>query len=273
MPTTNPSLTPAQAAVLAGMQAGNEAQRPSQGRLEIFKALFAAKQRLKAIAHDSQGQYGTYTSLEHVNAEIDPVLHQHGLMVIQTGSPELNGAQLLHTTLVHVESGQTLDSVFRLTPDKQGPQGMGAALTYMRRHAKLTILGIATGGDPDAQFGHATPNQTHSNLRSVGTSTASNRTRAPVIPPRGTPPLSGNPRDFRINFGKYEGRTLSQIGMDDLLNYCDWLQQNALKSNKPVGVEAQKLIDAVYQLDHEEKNANEGPPAEQFAPLSDQIPF
>lgn len=127
---------------------------------ELYKALLEVQKELKTISKDSQGQFGSYASLEKVLETVEPVLHKHGLLLLQSGAVNEN-ENVLSTSIVHVETEQEKVSSFVLKQDKQGPQGFGAALTYCRRYAILSLVGKATGDDPDAAHiqGYSAPNQ------------------------------------------------------------------------------------------------------------------
>lgn len=57
----------------------------------------------------------------------------------------------LLTTLADVESGEFLTATVPLILAKQDPQGVGSAITYMRRYALVSILGLNCDVDDDGQ--------------------------------------------------------------------------------------------------------------------------
>lgn len=58
------------------------------------------------------------------------------------------GEHGLTTILIHT-SGEYISSTYKLTPSKNDPQGAGSALTYQRRYALVSILGLDTDEDDD----------------------------------------------------------------------------------------------------------------------------
>ena len=51
-------------------------------------------------------------------------------------------------------------------------------------------------------------------------------------------PEDGNPNavhGYTIPFGKYQKRTLEEVPVDQLANYVDWLEANAIKKGQPLG--------------------------------------
>src|SRR6202048_4097502 len=77
-------------------------------------------------------------------------LGQHEIATVQTTAIE-GGVVNLTTMFVHA-SGEVVASVWRFCPvaETANPQRMGAALTYARRYALFTLVGIAGEDDLDA---------------------------------------------------------------------------------------------------------------------------
>lgn len=116
----------------------------------VFKALAAFQQEVPVIHKGTQGYGYTYADLPAIFEVINPLLKKHGLAFTQ---PITDCG--VHTTLFHIESGETIESC---TPIPSGVQlkGMndfqvlGSAITYIRRYALSSILGIVTDKDIDA---------------------------------------------------------------------------------------------------------------------------
>lgn len=116
----------------------------------VFKALAAFQQEVPVIHKGTKGFGYTYADLPAIFEVINPLLKKHGLAFTQ---PITDCG--VHTTLFHIESGETIESC---TPIPSGVQlkGMndfqvlGAAITYIRRYALSSILGIVTDKDIDA---------------------------------------------------------------------------------------------------------------------------
>lgn len=88
-----------------------------------------------------------YAALEAIMPQILPVLTKHGLGVSHHVAVE-NGCNVLITRLYHT-GGQWIGSVMPLMAEKQTPQGLGSAITYMRRYSLCALLGIAADPDDD----------------------------------------------------------------------------------------------------------------------------
>jgi hypothetical protein len=71
----------------------------------------------------------------------------------------------------------------------------------------------------------------------------------------GTPSVNGQDgsssretlANFRINFGKYRGKKLSEVTQKDMDNYLSWLESEAEKKNSALSVEAAQLKRAAEQ--------------------------
>lgn len=118
----------------------------------IIDALAAFQDEIGKVIKDASNPFhkSNYATLGAVWAAITPVLRLHGLVVAQ--QPIVLGENLLpalRTTLFHLESGQTFQGDMLLQAIKVDPQSQGAALTYARRYALVTILGLLTEEDDD----------------------------------------------------------------------------------------------------------------------------
>lgn len=90
-----------------------------------------------------------YATLDSIIEHVRKPLTSNGLWFTQTLEGADNGKYRLVTTLVH-ESGQRIDSVTPLLVQEAGNQAFGSALSYMRRYALCSILGVASDEDDDA---------------------------------------------------------------------------------------------------------------------------
>jgi ERF superfamily len=117
-------------------------------------------------------------------------LGQHEIATVQTTAIEPGRGIVTLTTMLAHSSGEWIASDWPVCPiaETANPQRMGAALTYARRYALFTLVGIAGEDDldaPDLCTPSATPSPSHGQaLRSE---------KGPAIPPR-----SGNGRTARI---------------------------------------------------------------------------
>jgi len=88
-----------------------------------------------------------YADLPAVIDAARPHLSNHGLSVVQVTDITPDGITLV-TQLSH-SSGEWIRGTYPVRPVKQDPQGFGSALTYARRYAYQSMVGIATSTDDD----------------------------------------------------------------------------------------------------------------------------
>jgi len=116
----------------------------------LFKSLAAFQQEVPVIHKATQGYGYTYADLPKIFEVINPLLKKHGLGFTQL----INGTQIA-TCLFHIESAESIESKIDI------PQGvilkgmnefqvLGSAITYLRRYALSSMLGLVTDKDTDA---------------------------------------------------------------------------------------------------------------------------
>ena len=116
----------------------------------LFKSLAAFQQEVPVIHKETKGYGYSYADLPTIFDKINPLLAKHNLGFTQ---PIMGNC--VKTIIFHVETGETMES---LTEIPQGVQlkGMndfqvlGSAITYIRRYALSSILGLVTDKDTDA---------------------------------------------------------------------------------------------------------------------------
>lgn len=92
-----------------------------------------------------------FATLDHIIEAIRKPLTDHGLWFTQILKKGDDGVYLLDTRLMHC-TGQWIACQTPLIVEGQGNQQFGSALTFMRRYALTTLLGIAAEEDDDANI-------------------------------------------------------------------------------------------------------------------------
>lgn len=117
----------------------------SQTIVKLVGAICKAQKELNIVNKDAINLYfkSKYADLPAIFREYQRVFLEHGLVVIQVVE-----GKSLRTTIAH-ESGEFMSGSAELLLTKQDPQGMGSAITYMRRYALASICGIVTSDDDD----------------------------------------------------------------------------------------------------------------------------
>ena len=104
----------------------------------------AALSEIKPLAKESSNPHfrSRYADLNTILAEVKPVLHKHGLYILQ---PIADG--LVYTRIVDSETGEVLaDSSLPLS--LQGtPQQRGSEITYYRRYTLQSLLALEAEDD------------------------------------------------------------------------------------------------------------------------------
>lgn len=114
---------------------------------EIAKALSKFHGLVPDIKKDSNNPFfkSKYAALDSILPAIKKPLADSGLAFVQVPI----GICKLKTILIHIDSGETIEGEYEMTPAKNDPQGQGSAITYMRRYALVSMLGLNTNDDDD----------------------------------------------------------------------------------------------------------------------------
>lgn len=93
----------------------------------------------------------SYATLDSILAEVRPILSENGLSVVQELREGEKGGIGVSTTILHA-SGQFFASFCPLLTDARNNQGMGSAISYLRRYALCAVLNIVAQDDDDANL-------------------------------------------------------------------------------------------------------------------------
>jgi hypothetical protein len=134
---------------------------------ELAAALSKAQGAMRAAAKDAKNPHlkNAYADLNGIISASREAMTANGLSCTQLPSVEStdNGMRIVLVTLVLHASGQWLRNVLRL-PVEQGKginlkQATGAAISYARRYALSSIMGVATGDDTDGAVQSSGPTE------------------------------------------------------------------------------------------------------------------
>lgn len=115
---------------------------------KIADALVKAQSAMKPAIKDSRNPHfnSRYADLASVWDAIREPLTSNGLSVVQmVGSNELEKTTLT-TRVTHV-SGEWIESTWQIPVGKQDPQGLGSAISYARRYALASAIGVVQDDD------------------------------------------------------------------------------------------------------------------------------
>lgn len=136
-------------------------------RNELFTALAKAQAEMTGALTDSKNPFfkSKYADLASVWNAIRIPFTKQGLCVIQTMHLNADKELVLVTTLGH-SSGQAISSESPIRPVKNDPQGLGSAITYMRRYALAAIAGVYQIDD-DGEHAMARPDHNDSLISKI----------------------------------------------------------------------------------------------------------
>lgn len=119
----------------------------SQQINEIATALAKAQADIKGASKDSTNPHfkAKYADLSSIWDACRAPLSKNGIAVIQ--SPATSDGQVSITTLLAHSSGQWIKDSVAVTPVKADAQGIGSAVTYLRRYSLAAMVGVAPEDD------------------------------------------------------------------------------------------------------------------------------
>lgn len=117
---------------------------------DVVSALANAQGEIENAQKDSENPHfkSKYADLASVWKACRTQLSKNGLTIAQQPIFIDNYGLVMVTTLYHT-SGQWLRSFLPVDPAKKDPQGLGSAITYMRRYALAAMVGVAPDDDDD----------------------------------------------------------------------------------------------------------------------------
>lgn len=122
----------------------------SESIAALAVALAKAQAAIKPAAKDAENPHfrSRYADLPSVWEACRKPLTDNGLSVVQMPVDAENGRVGLTTILLH-SSGEFISSTVSTALTKQDAQGIGSALTYLRRYALSAIVGVVADEDDD----------------------------------------------------------------------------------------------------------------------------
>ena len=124
--------------------------KTSESIKHIAPALLAAQKQMTFAAKDSTNPHfkNKYAGLPQVIDAIKGPLNDNGITFIQTPTiPEIDDVRLLLVTRLLHESGEWIEDTAICPMPKQDPQGLGSAMTYLRRYSLAAICGLYQDDD------------------------------------------------------------------------------------------------------------------------------
>ena len=123
--------------------------KQSESITDLATALCLAQAEMGGAIKDSNNPLfkSSYADLTSVIKVIKEPFAKYGLSFVQLPVTSAGGNGIGVSTMLMHKSGQWLQSEYLLPMDKVTPQGAGAAITYARRYALQSLVGIPSVDD------------------------------------------------------------------------------------------------------------------------------
>jgi len=127
---------------------------------KLLDALYKARGSFKELERNGQNWYfkNKSTNKPHMFSTLDDIfnackdaLRAERIDVFYATSFE-DGHQLLMTRLIHIDSGQWIESVTAIGDTKSNPQEIGSGITYMRRYHIQAMLNLEADIEDDGNI-------------------------------------------------------------------------------------------------------------------------
>ena len=176
----------------------------------LAAALAKAQGEMENASKNSQNPHfkSKYADLAEILNTVRPVLSKHGLAVTQFPAFE-SGTAHVETILTHA-SGEWMSGTCSAPVQKSDPQGVGSALTYLRRYSLAAVCGLAQEDD-DANAASKGPKQA-AQAPKVAPKPAHAPTPAPAQPVKHVPAT----RSTLDALASYYANDSAEVMLDDI---------------------------------------------------------
>ena len=123
--------------------------KQSESITDLATALCLAQAEMGGAVKDSNNPFfkSSYADLTSVIKVIKQPFANHGLSFVQLPVTSDGGKGVGVSTMLMHNSGQWIQNEYLLPMDKITPQGAGSAITYARRYALQSLVGIPAVDD------------------------------------------------------------------------------------------------------------------------------
>lgn len=149
----------------------------------LAAALAKAQGEMSNATKDKENPYyeSKYADLTSIWAACREPLSKNGLSIIQAFGINEKGMLILETTLLH-SSGEWKASIIPVVAAKPDVQSLGSAITYLRRYAIASLVGVCPDDDDGERAMPTGPDPTSPTVGG-----AYDNYKAPPLKPSGNP--------------------------------------------------------------------------------------
>ena len=135
----------------------------------IAKALVLLSSKLEAVAKTKTNPAfkSKYASLDQILESVKPTLAECGLAIMFRQLPQESTDVVCVQTVVLHESGEAVSGEFIAKTMKNDAQGVGGAITYLKRYGLVAMLALETDDDDDGNSASATKVASQAPVQSV----------------------------------------------------------------------------------------------------------
>lgn len=122
----------------------------------LYTALLKAQKDFPLIKKTESNPFfkSKYAGLPSILEVVLPILNKHDLVLFQ--SPVTDGDRIgVKTIITYAPTGEQETGEFTTMVAKNDPQGAGSAITYCRRYALVSMLGLNVDEDDDGNASSA----------------------------------------------------------------------------------------------------------------------
>jgi len=125
--------------------------KTSESIKQIAEALVSAQKEIRFAIKDSTNPHykSKYANINSVIDAVKAPLNNNGIAILQSLSPSDDNKLHLTTRLIH-SSGEWIEDTAVCPIQKQDPQGLGSAISYIRRYS-LSAMCAVYADDDDGQ--------------------------------------------------------------------------------------------------------------------------
>ena len=193
----------------------------SESTKEIAAALAKAQSEMGHAHKDSKNPHfkSTFASLASVIDAVRESFGKNGLSFTQTMAlnEKSDGSEILLCTTLHHASGEWIRGFLPIVAEKQTPQAIGSAISYMRRYSLSSMAGLSQTDDDG---------------------------EAASEPAKASPFAKiADPGEYVVTFGKYGKKKLDSLDPYQVRDYCDFLVGKARDDGKPIQGQVKQFLD------------------------------